>query len=66
MGAATEMSRLDSLPTATLAKLIALAESADSLLALQGLPKVKATDNGKVLTVVEGAWAAVDPNAAGE
>ena len=63
MGAATEMSRLDSLPTETLNKLIQLAESAEDLLALQGLPEVGDDDDGKVLTVVDGAWAAVDPSA---
>lgn len=63
MGAATEMSRLDSLPTETLNKLIQLAESAEDLLALQGLPKVGDDDDGKVLTVVDGEWAAVDPSA---
>lgn len=30
------------------------------------LPKVSATDNGDVLTVVEGAWAAAAPAAAPE
>ena len=60
MSANTEMSRLDSLPTATLNKLIQLAESADTLLSI---PAVSKDDNGKVLTVADGAWAAVDPKA---
>lgn len=51
MGAATEMSRLDSLPTETLNK----------LLTMKGLPNVSSKDNGKVLMVVDGVWAAVLP-----
>ena len=49
MSAATEMSRLDSIPT----------EQLEKLLGTEGLPAVKAKDNGKVLMVVDGEWAVV-------
>lgn len=50
MGAATEMSRMDSLPTETLNK----------LLTMEGVPSVTSSSNGKVLTVVSGKWKASD------
>ena len=46
MSAATEMSRLDSIPT----------EKLNELLAMKGVPSVSSSDNGKVLMVVEGKW----------
>ena len=57
--ATVEMSRLDSIPTATLNKLLELAENADAIKA-SILPTVKSADNGKVLTVVSGKWAAAE------
>lgn len=57
--ATVEMSRLDSIPTATLNKLLELAENADAIKA-SILPAVKSADNGKVLTVVSGKWAAAE------
>ena len=48
MGASTEMSRLDSLPTAKL----------NELLNMEGVPSVTSSSNGKVLTVVSGTWKA--------
>ena len=48
MGAATEMSRLDSLPT----------EKLNELLNMEGVPSVTSSSNGKVLTVVSGKWKA--------
>lgn len=50
MSAATEMSRLDSLPT----------EKLNSLLSMEGVPKVTSSSNGKVLMVDDGKWKAVD------
>ena len=50
MSAATEMSRLDSLPT----------EKLNSLLSMEGVPKVTSSSNGKVLMVDGGKWKAVD------
>lgn len=58
MSANTPMARLDSIPAATLDKLLELAEHADDLLALQGLPSTSSTNNGKVLTTVSGKWKA--------
>jgi len=60
MSANTPVARLDTLPAATLDKLLALADKADELLALQGLPSVSSTSNGKVLTVVSGKWKAAN------
>lgn len=57
--ATVEMSRLDSLPTETLNKLLELAANADAIKA-SILPTVKSADNGKVLTVVSGKWAAAE------
>lgn len=51
MGANTEMSRLDSLPTETL----------NRLLNMEGLPSVTSSSNGKVLTVESGKWKAANP-----
>ena len=48
MSAATEMSRLDSLPT----------EKLNELLSMEGVPSVTSSSNGKVLTVVSGKWKA--------
>lgn len=50
MGASTEMSRLDSLPT----------EKLNSLLNMEGVPSVTSSSNGKVLTVVSGKWKAAN------
>lgn len=50
MGAATEMSRLDSLPT----------EKLNELLEMEGVPAVTSSSNGKVLTVVSGKWKAAN------
>ena len=55
MGAATEMSRLDSLPT----------EKLTELLNMEGVPSVTSSSNGKVLTVVSGKWKASDPQGGG-
>lgn len=60
MSADTEMGTLGSLPVETINNLLKLAENADSLLA-SALPKVRSSDNGKVLTVVKGKWAAKQP-----
>lgn len=77
MGADTEMSRLDSLPTEKLNELLSMeglpsvnsASNGKVLTVVSGkwkaayqLPAVTADDNGKVLMVVDGEWAAVDPN----
>lgn len=66
MNANTEMARLDSLPAATLEELFRLAANADDLLALEGLPAVSSTSNGKVLGVDSGKWKAVNPTLAGD
>lgn len=50
MSAATEMSRLDSIPT----------EQLNNLLNMEGVPSVTSSSNGKVLTVVSGKWKAAD------
>lgn len=50
MSAATEMSRLDSIPTAKL----------NELLNMEGVPSVTSSSNGKVLTVVSGKWKAAN------
>lgn len=55
MGADTEMSRLDSLPT----------EKLNELLNMEGVPKVTSSANGKVLTVVGGKWKAEEPSGGG-